>query len=316
MATVIYGTKKEKERLPANLVSILPYRLCDEIVSCGAWEIEEIRLRSGRAASLTTPDGNVMLKTVLSRMEMEAILQTVCDGSLYAHGETIAKGYVTLAGGIRVGVCGRAAVEDGRIFGVYGVSGLNFRLPGRPRRVGMPICHMLRQMSGQGGILLYSSPGVGKTTLLRSIAVEMASGNAPLRVVVVDSRGELAPFLETPSLCVDVLSGYPKPDGIEIACRTMNAQLIICDEIGDCAEAKAIVAAQNCGVPFVATAHAASVEGLLRRSVIAELHRARIFEKYVGIRRRPEGGDFLYAVTEWEDADVELQDSRRTDPCV
>ena len=316
MATVIYGMKKTAFSLPPVLCEILPYRLSDEIRSRGFSAIEEIRLRSDHAVSLTTPSGNVMLSCVLTRMEVENILQNVCDGSLYAHSETITQGYVTLGGGIRIGICGRATVEQGRVIGVYCVSGLNIRLPARHRRVGAPVCRMLRDLPGTGGILVYSSPGVGKTTLLRNVALGMASGENPLRVVVVDSRGEIAPFLDDPHLCVDVLSGYPKAIGIEIACRTMNAQLVICDEIGDRQEAEAIVAAQNCGVLFVATAHASSVEGLLRRDSIAALHRARVFEKYVGIGRRPEGGDFCYTVTDWEDADVDIQARRCGNACV
>lgn len=316
MATVIYGTKKTAWELPECLCRILPYRLFDEIRGLRHLVIEEIRLRSGRASSLTTPNGNVILKNTLTRMELECILQSICDGSLYAHSETIAQGYVILGGGIRVGICGRATVEDGRVIGVSCTSGLNIRLPGHRRRVGMPICRMLREMGGVGGILIYSAPGVGKTTLLRSVAAEMGTGEHSRRVVVVDSRGEIAPFLENPALCVDVLSGYPKATGIEIACRTMNAQLIVCDEIGDVKEAEAIVGAQNCGVPFVATAHASSISALLRRSAVAVLHRARVFERYVGIERNPCGGDFLYTVTDWEDADVAFQADGRYASCV
>lgn len=316
MATVIFETKKREATLPEILRSLLPYRLVDEIRASGASGIEEIRLRSGRVSSLTTPTGNVPLKTVLSCLELDAILQGACDGSLYAHSETLCQGYVTLAGGIRIGVCGHATVENGNIIGVYGVSGLNIRLPGARRRVGVPICRLLRQSRGEGGVLIYSAPGVGKTTLLRSVAAQMASGERPWRVAVVDTRGEIAPFLDATSLCVDVLLGYPKPIGIGIACRTMNAQLIVCDEIGDCEEAEAIAAAQNCGVPFVATAHAASLEGLLRRSAMLTLHRARVFTHYVGIERRVGGGEFLYRMTEWEEADVVFQNSRCFDACM
>ena len=307
MATVIYDTKKTEFELPPILCRLLPFRVADEIRGMRLDAIEEIRLRSGRASSLTTPSGTIRLKTVLGRMEIECLLQAICDGSLYAHSETITKGYVTLEGGIRVGICGRAAVENGRVIGVYCTNGLNIRLPGRHRRVGAPICRMLRALDGAGGVLIYSGPGVGKTTLLRSIAFEMGGGENPRRVVVVDTRGEIAPFLDNPALCVDVLSGYPKPIGIEIASQTLNAQLIICDEIGDRAEAEAMVSAQNCGVPFVATAHASSLEGLLRRSAIATLHRARVFSCYAHIARRAEGGDFLYTMSDWEDADVAFQ---------
>ena len=119
MTTVIYGATKEREVLPRVLYEILPYRLTEEIRSVGALGVEEIRLRSGRAASLTLPDGNRILKTVLTSLEIDGVMQRLCNGSLYAHSETITQGYVTLAGGIRVGVCGRAATEDGKIFGVY-----------------------------------------------------------------------------------------------------------------------------------------------------------------------------------------------------
>lgn len=316
MATVIHEASRVKELLPSVLVAMLPYRLVDEIRSLGPLAIEEIRLRSNRAVFLTTESGNRRLRTVMSRMELESVLQAVCDGSLYAHSETITQGYVTIEGGIRVGVCGRATVEGGRVIGVYGISGINLRLPSRRRRVGQPICRLLRSLRGEGGVLIYSAPGVGKTTLLRSLAAELARGECPLRVAVVDSRGELAPFLDDPSLSVDLLSGYPKAEGIAIACRTMNAQLIVCDEIGERAEAEAIVASQNCGVPLVATAHASTLEGLLRRTTVRELHRAHVFSYYVGIVRCARSEEYSYTVTDWEGADVAFQAGRRVDACV
>ena len=201
MATVIYGAKREREVLPRLLCELLPYRLVDEIRALGVSVIEEIRLRSGRAASLTLPSGNRMLRSVLTSIEIDAILQRICDGSLYAHNETIRQGYITLEGGIRVGICGRASTEDGKIFGVYAVSSLNLRLPAKHRCVGEPVVRILRAMPSAGGVLIYSPPGVGKTTLLRSVAHELASGARPLRVVVVDSRDELAPLLDDPRLC-------------------------------------------------------------------------------------------------------------------
>ena len=56
--------------------------------------------------------------------------------------------------------------------------------------------------------------------------------------------------MEERELCLDVLVGYPRALGIEIATRSLNSELIVCDEIGEGKEAEAIVSAQNCGVPF------------------------------------------------------------------
>ena len=114
---------------------------------------------------------------------------------------------------------------------------------------------------------------------------------------------------------MDVLSGYPRALGIEIAARSMNAQLIVCDEIGDVSEAQAIVAAQNCGVPLLATAHGSSVEGLLRRTGIRILHDARVFGAYVGIRREAGERDYRYTFTSYGEADAILQDSRGGNSC-
>ena len=297
--------------IPEQLLRMLPYRLADEIrrnVGGANCTVEEIRMRCGRASSLTVGGRNIVLRTVLSREEMERFFALICEGSLYAHSETINNGYLTLEGGIRVGICGRASTAGGRILGVYDVSSFNIRIPHPTRRVGEPVCRRLRETSGRGGVLVYSPPGEGKTTLIRSVAESMAGGLSPWRVAVIDTRGELSFSLAGEGLCLDVLSGYPRGIGIEIATRTMNSQLIVCDEIGDLCEAEAIMAAQNCGVPFLATAHAGGIDELLRRTGIARLHAARVFGCYVGIRRR--GYELQYTFTEWEDADAALQGAR------
>ncbi len=297
----------KKDILPQSLGRILPYRLSDEIRRVGVRHsrIEEIRLRCGYAASLTLENRNIMLDTVLSRDELDKILCAICEDSLYAHSETLGKGYITLEDGIRVGICGRAAIEGDKVIGIYDVSAMNIRIPKGILRVGEPICDMLRAFGKTRGVLIYSAPGEGKTTLLRSVTAKMASGEDALRVCVIDTRGELSFSLSGERMCIDILSGYPRGLGIEIATRTMNAQLIVCDEIGDTNEAESIVASQNCGVPFLASAHAESVGSLLMRTPIRRLHEARVFGAYVGIKRKHD--DFVYKITDWEEADAILQ---------
>ena len=307
---VIINSETCKRGLPPSLERILPYKLTDEIRRRvgDLSRIEEIRLRSGRCASVTLDGRNVMLSSVLSGEEMSNFLTAICDNSLYAHRETINSGYLTLEGGIRVGICGRASIDDGRLLGVYDVSSMNIRIPHAIRNVGEPLCRMLREASDGRGILVYAPPGVGKTTLLSAVTSKMAGGDAPRRVCVIDTRGELAATLKDKQLCLDVLSGYPRGLGIDIATRTMSPELIVCDEIGDANEAEAIISAQNSGVPFIASAHAEDVSGLLMRTAIARLHGARVFFAYVGIKRA--AGDFRYTVTDWEEADAILNCSR------
>ena len=308
MAVTIKGERSART-LPSELMRILPPRLSDEIrkrFTQGDMFIEEIRMRSGRVSPLTSCGRNILLQTVLTQAEVDSFFGVICEGSLYAHSETINNGYVTLDGGIRVGICGSASVSNSKIMGVHSISSLNVRIPHTADHIGEPVCRMLRSYSGSKGILIYSPPGEGKTTLLRSVCAKMAGGENPLRVCVIDTRGELSASLNGQRLCIDVLSGYPRGIGIEIATRTLNAQLIVCDEIGGVAEAEAIIAAQNCGVPFLASAHASSVAELLHRTGVHNLHKAQVFGCYVGIRRRT-AGDLAYTFTEWEEADAVLQ---------
>ena len=149
-----------------------------------------------------------------------------------------------------------------------------------------------RTVTAGGGVLVYSPPGEGKTTLLRSLSLYLSRGDEALRVCVVDSRDELFSGAEDVSFSLDVMSGYPKAEGIRIATAFMNPQLIVCDEIGDEAEARSIAEAQNCGVPLLASTHGASIAGVLRRGGMRTLFDSDVFELYVGIRMGAHGMDY------------------------
>lgn len=304
MRTVIIN-RESGCSVPGFITGLLPYRLTEEIRVSGCRLIEEIRLRRGRCASLTADGKNIILDTVISAQEMDGIVTGLCGGSLYAHSETIAQGYIILPGGVRAGICGRAAVENGRIIGVSETSAVVLRIPHRAPMAGAEAAELMRGMGMTRGVLIYSPPGEGKTTVLRGAAATLASGDNPLRVAVVDTRGELSYTLDPARMTVDILSSYPRREGISIAARTLCAQVIVCDEIGDAEEAGAIVSAHNCGVPLLASAHAATLTELMKKPGIALLHKSRCFGAYAGLSRRP-GRVFEYDfdVADWESADA------------
>ena len=271
---------------PEAVIAALPSRLAGELRRrFGAEAAEELRLRCGARSDLLCGGRCVPLDTVLTQKEMDDILNALCGGSMYAHQETLRQGYVMLRGGIRVGVCGRLRTDGGRVLGIGGVSALVFRFP-RDIPVSVEgICRLLLSVHPGRGVLIYSPPGVGKTTLLRSLIRILSQAPYRMRLAVIDTREELAACGTVEAGAADWLSGYPRAMGIEIATRTLNPQLIVCDEIGDAAEAEAICAACNAGVPLVATAHGASASALLRRRGLRLLHDNMVFGSYVGLSR-------------------------------
>ena len=306
MATVIFqNVEASSQKTSSGLISeslervcrFLPIGLASEVrrtASGGDLRIEEIRLRGGRRVYLTagTREGkkNVILNSVLEPDALPPILKQMCGGSLYAYSESIIKGFVSLGGGIRVGVCGRASTENGRILGIYDVSSLNIRMPVADVPLDEQILRRVRETLRRGeGVLIYSPPAQGKTTVLRYLGRRLSGGSEPLRTVIVDTREEIVMRPFSKELSVDVLSGYPKAQAIAIATAFMNPEVIICDEIGSDDDASAICEAQNCGVPLIASAHGDSVGAILRRPSLLRLHSVRAFGLYLGVRISRDG---------------------------
>ncbi len=290
-------TKQETTGVPRELENHLPAEIVRYINSnYTVGQIEEIRLRVNKYSSCVSRGQNLVIPIALSKNQLADTLNRMCGGSLYAFSDTINKGYISLPNGVRVGIAGRASTEGGKVIGVYDISSLCIRIPHRILNVGREICSLLSRLEYRKGVLIYSPPGVGKTTLLRGVCKQLSSGDFPKRVVVIDSRGELSFDMSERDMCIDVLSGYPRGVGIEIATRVLSPQIIICDEIGDVDEAVELVGASNSGIPFLASAHAGSIDELLSRTGIRLLHEACVFGAYVKISRSGNSG-FSYDIS-------------------
>lgn len=265
--------------LPREVCELLPQELLWEIESSvHDFAIEEIRIKSGHRIWACGEGRNLCLLATVSQSELDEILLRACGGSLYSSAESIRCGYVSAGGGVRVGVGGEWTSG-----GIRNITSLIIRVP---HRVNVDVGGVRALLEGFGmsrGLLVFSPPLGGKTSFLRETARELASGDDPLRVVIVDTRGELEYSLDG-ELCIDILARYPRKEGIEIAARTLGAQVVICDEIG-AGEADAICELHGGGVPIVASAHASGISDLLSRRGIDALHRAGVFGAYLELER-------------------------------
>ena len=281
-----------KKALSKAVADLLPRRVLWAVESLTAdFEIEEIRLRRDGNVWVCGGRENLDLGVKITGEEIEDILIKACGGSVYSSADSIKKGYVFAGDGVRVGVCGEWTSG-----GVRKISSLAVRVPHRVKIDVSGVRPLLEGFGMSRGLLAFSPPLGGKTSFLREAARALSSGESPLRVVVVDTRGELAYSLDG-NLCIDILSRYPRKEGIEIASRTMGAQVVVCDEIGG-GEYGAISELHGGGVPIVASAHAAGLADLLSKKGISELHKDGVFGAYLELFR---GQDPPYKCHFWED---------------
>lgn len=214
----------------------------------------------------------------ISKALLAECFHAVCGYSLHAVQHEVDQGFVTLAGGHRVGVCGRMAQLEGARWCVRDITSMNVRIA----RTVMCAVPPGLERPGPDGLLIAGAPGSGKTTLLRSLAARWAASGAC--VAVVDERRELFPDVEGRPLHCDVFSGYPKHIGMMQALRAFSPDVIVCDEIGSQQDARAVEQAANAGVRIAATIHAASPAGLARRPQFCALAQTGAFGRVVFLR--------------------------------
>lgn len=280
----------------------IPTRLTRLIVSLPIpllEKITEIRLRSDAPFSLTLGRKNMLLDSdgnpcttknavCATKAEMEECLSLLSQGSLYTYDDTIKTGYIPIKDGGRAGICGEAITQNGIVRGFKEIYSINLRLH---RHIPLFASELIRFYAKEGicSTLVYSPPAMGKTTFLRSAAFLLGEGKniRPFRVGIVDERCEI--FIKGISDgLVDVISSCPKAYGIELLCRTMSPEIIICDEIGS-GEQEAVINAQNTGVYLIASAHGDSLNGLRRRPFINKMLDAGLFDAAVCLSADEDG---------------------------
>jgi len=263
-------------------------------------ELEEIRLRLARPLMVKHQEGFIFLNAIgqpcqaeqgyyVTQDDIQRTVQIITRNSWYAFEDEIRSGYLTLPGGHRVGIGGRAVLENGKLKTVKYISSLNFRMAkeiiGAADAV-LPHIAALHQREVYS-TLIVSPPGCGKTTLLRDITRQVA--NLGFQVVVVDERSEIGSCCEgIPQLDVgkqtDILDGYPKAVGISHAVRALGPEVVVTDEIGHPNDALSLAELARCGVKVFATCHGSSLAQIKAKSWAVDS--LKVFEVIVILSRR------------------------------
>lgn len=251
---------------------------------------EEIRLRAGKAPSVLKNGEERQIAGLrkITSEDLDGVLERATGASVHTAQSSIRNGFVSVPGGVRLGLCGSAALRGGEIDGIRRLSSVSIRIPHELKGCADGIYEPLTD-GGFKSTLIISPPGCGKTTLLRELVRRLS--DAGYRVSLCDDRGEVAAVWDGEAQfdvgrCTDVMSDAPKGQTSVMLLRAMNPQILAMDEITAPADVQAAEEAAGCGVQLLATAHAAGTADFQTRPLYRRLMEDKVFKNAVTITMR------------------------------
>lgn len=254
-------------------LSFLPYEINRALSHLNYNLLTEVRLRQGKPVVVALGEAYSYLgefgttdlrEKALLCGEIAPIVNSATGGSIYSYAEQIRSGFITCGHGIRIGLAGEYVTTGDSVTTIADFTSLNIRIPHDVKGCSNYICNSLLQKSLKN-ILLFSKPGLGKTTKLRDIARFLSAKR--YNVLVFDERNEIS---ATDSFGngfdlgdnVDVVRSGNKLKAFESAIRAMRPDVIITDELYGKADFEAVKYAADCGICVMASSHVTDGEKL------------------------------------------------------
>lgn len=248
-------------------LSFLPQEILLALAHLNINFVTEIRIRQGQPVIIGYRDEYYYLdKLGLSSKrvgaiiggEIASIINAATNGSIYSYAEQMRSGFITCGHGVRIGLAGEYITQNGTITSIANITSINIRIPHEVTGCSEYICNNLffEQLHST---IIFSKPGLGKTTKLRDIA-RYISDKLKLNVLIFDERNEIAAMDSYGSGFyvgerTDVVRLGNKVVAFEGAIRAMKPDVIITDELygeGDISAVKHMV---DCGIKVIASSH-------------------------------------------------------------
>lgn len=270
------------------LFNLFSDRITEEIKRCTEGEsIEEIRFRLGKPLRIRTSRKDIKCDYLIDEKDIRDTLEFATNHSAYAYGEEIRDGYITVEGGHRIGICGKTVYENNEIKTIRNISALNIRVAHDVKGCS---CGIVEHLINNGDVLntlIISTPGCGKTTLIRDITRIISDKG--INVSVVDERSEIAACYHGKPQndvgeCTDVMDSCPKKHGMIMMVRSMSPDVIVIDEVGSNDDAVAMEYAINSGCSVIATIHGSSIKQVREKGCMRQIINSKRIDRYVVIR--------------------------------
>ncbi|MGP4074375.1 stage III sporulation protein AA [Halobacillus sp. K22] len=255
---------------------------------------QEIRLRINRKIEVLDARQTAVIEgPLVTSVDLSYVLNQISQFSLYRFKDELKEGFITIQGGHRVGMAGKANTVNNRIETLKHIAFMNIRVAKNTVGQVNQLIPYLYQDGRWASTLIIGPPHSGKTTLLRELAQRIGSdyqNQHACKVAIVDERSEIAASLRgIPQLEVgertDVMDACPKAEGMMMMIRSMSPEVMIVDEIGGIADANAIREATFTGVEVICSIHGTSLTNVKKRPSAKELIEEGVFERYLVLER-------------------------------
>lgn len=247
-------------------LSFLPNDIKNAICHLNYNFLSEIRLRRGQPVIieymgeyryLGLSGISVGVNDRITVLDIDAVLNLATNGCIYSYTEQLKSGFITVGHGIRIGVAGEYVTENGTVKAIKNPTSLNIRISHDIMKCSDYLFKTVFK-NGVQSALIFSKPGLGKTTMLRDISRNLTK-NHLCNVLVFDERGEISAMdgygdgFELGA--VDVVRAFNKLGAIKSAIRAMKPDVIITDELYGDEDIKAVKYAADCGITVIASSH-------------------------------------------------------------
>lgn len=292
-----------------EMVKYLPKEQRKNVDTNAIEKAEEIRLRIGQPMEIVMGDAWLQRYAVVTQTQMRECLNYLTGYSPYALEEEMRQGFFTIEGGHRVGISGRASYHRERNEAVTDcvsdIGAINIRIAHEVKGCATELIPWMKRGEGWYHTILFSEPGVGKTTCLRDCIRILSSGEGLHRgykVGVVDERSEIAASLmgvpqnDLGPRC-DVFDNCPKSVGMRMMLRSMSPEILAVDELGSVEDFEAARESMNSGVYVLGTIHAGNIGEVRKKMALLGKGDKQEDIRWIGLKRC--GTQRKFCVYDW-----------------
>ena len=254
-------------------------------------DITEIRMRVNQKIIIVIKNKKYFLLNenqeyeIATKFLIENFIKRACENSMYAFNQNICEGYLTLPGGVRVGICGEVVSENNRVTTIKNFQAINIRIPHLIKNCSLQAIDFIVDKDIKNSLII-SSPGSGKTTFLRDLIYQFSLICSDKNLLVVDERNEIC-SMQNGEACLnmgnncDIYTNCSKKFAFTKGIRSMRPDVILTDEIDLETDLSIIIEAINCGVNVVATIHSNNIEQLKKKNNFDYIIKQQFFSRFI-----------------------------------